>query len=221
MMIVQSTPGSRVPVPSPVFPVQYAEAGATWSLSQWEAEFARIPLVIRQEFISSLIDESGDLVRFGYRVGSVDWLVTGEGRWPGFSASYGALYETGQATDLHMTSKRVAVRSDQPVTLTLVHEFGHHIDTTFHRFRGEPWAPNSALRHRAPFAATWQTVSPSIPSALYGATNVAEWIAEQWRCQIHGDGATFLQLMGGSRSAADTIRAEWVSMFPTMPAFSY
>lgn len=217
-MIRQDTPTSRRPVTSAILPVQYAEAGMI-NVAAWEAEFARIPQAIRDEFCGWQVDENGSLVRFGYRFGSPEWLTSGEGYWPSFSAAYAGVYGSAKPIDVRFTSRRAALTG----TYAIVHEFGHHIDQTFRLVRGLDLAPhpNTALRYHAPFSTTWQTVRSSIPSALYGATSILEWIAEQWRCQIQGDGTMFLQLMGGSRTVADTIRAEWVSMFPSMPTFTY
>lgn len=225
MMLVQETAVSRSPVTSATIPIQYVDPNLTGDgLSAWETEYARIPADIRAEMSAWITDEAGLLVRFGYRIGNLSWLTDGVGYWPTFTSAVAGLYQSNQPTDLYMNSKRVAIRAYFGSSYSpLIHEFGHHIDQAFRRFRGidTQWLPNTALRFHAPFSTTWQAVSPNIPSSLYGATNILEWIAEQWRCQIQGDGVMFLQLMGNSRVAADTIRAEWVSMFPSMPALSY
>ncbi|WP_185116199.1 hypothetical protein, partial [Chryseobacterium hispalense] len=76
------------------------------------------------------------------------------------------------------------------------------------------------LSDQAPFTTLWAASSPTIPSALYGATNQREWFAELWRCQIEGSTSTFVQLAGGDRTRADALRAAFTSLLP-MPAFTY
>jgi hypothetical protein len=224
-MPVQTGRSSRVPVVSTALPVQYAQDTVTPELvAKWETWFQRIPQAIRDEMCKPYIDNYGSLNRFVYRFGLNPWLVEGEGFWPGYSVEYAGLY--GGPGDTRLTYNRVGIVAGsgyEAESSTLIHEFGHHIDQTFRRLRGldDTFRPNTALRFHAPFSTTWAELQASIPIYLYGATNILEWMAEQWRTQISGDGSTFLALMAGDRSVADRIRAEWVSMFPSMPAFSY
>lgn len=72
----------------------------------------------------------------------------------------------------------------------------------------------------------WNATYTSIPSALYGGTNIREWFAELWRCQVpspaspNGDVSSFLQLCGNDRTKADTVRATFTAALP-MPTFTY
>ncbi|MBQ9917800.1 MAG: hypothetical protein IJO71_11455 [Microbacterium sp.] len=203
-------------------PVQFIENDASVAavMGSAVADWARIPQAIRDEMCQWWVN-AGTLTRFGYRVGRSDWYTQGEGYWPGAEPNRG-MYESPIPTDVRMTSGRVLLASTRiPDGGSVVHEFGHHIDQALRVIRGidSVQLPNSALRFHAPFSTVWQTVSPNIPAALYGATNILEWIAEQWRCIIYGDSVTLLQLMGGDTTARDTMRAEWVRLFPSLASF--
>lgn len=226
MLVQPPTVPDRVPYASTVIPVQFAEPDARPGLlAGWETEFARIPQAIRDELTAPYIDEAGALNRLTYRFGSAAWLMTGPGVWIGWGPSTAGLYGSagGEGSDGAFLRGRIGCYTDgtQAGTFPIVHEFGHHIDRVLRPLRGAAWSPTSALNWQSPFAEVWAAHNADIPSPLYGKTNIREWFAEQWRCQIQGDGTMFLQLMGGNRIAADTIRAEWVSMFPSMPAFTY
>lgn len=106
-----------------------------------------------------------------------------------------------------------------------VHEFGHHIDSTYKGL----WPGYAGTDRRrlvlAEFAPLWRSSLPTIPDGLYGKTNEAEWFAELFTCQIvpgvsRYSPTLFVQLCGNRRELADQVRALFVSLLP-MPAFTY
>jgi hypothetical protein len=211
----------RVPVASSVIPVQFAEPSANLAAQRaaWEVEYARIPAVIRAEMEQWYLYGGVRLTRLTYRFGSATWLADGPGAWIGWASNYAGLYDSatvGGADAIFHNHKIACATNYRDGASAIVHEFGHHIDAVLTYLRGTPWGPLSALNYGTPFAETWAARHAQIPSAYYGATNIREWMAEQWRCIIQGDPATFKQLMGGDAPTATAIYAHWVTLFPSL-----
>ena len=124
------------------------------------------------------------------------------------------------------------VHATGTLNTSILHEYGHHIDFTYHRL----WSGgNSVLSllnspSTTPLSDLYTAAKPTIPTNLYGYTNSFEWFAELWTCQmldasfVYRDitaGSMFLQLAGNDQTRANAIRKAFTDLLPMPPFTGY
>lgn len=213
------TAPKRIPGPTPLYYTANDAAGRQFA-SQFLAEYNLIPAALRQALEkrigTAFVGRPFNVLKFiaGSRDDMYDEFGRGYGRNPG-DVYWAGLYR-GASSDV-MSGCSSAVLQAYAPSATIIHEFGHHLDN----WARSLWPIDGVTQTMTAipeFLAVWNASKADIPSVLYGATNMTEWFAEAWRCQIQGDTALFMQLVGNDSTRALALRKLFTDRLP-MPAF--
>lgn len=229
MLVQPPTTPQRVPGLVPGAPVYWLEnrepAVLAVQRAAISAEWATIPADIRATFTAPRRDAMGHFNSFhlvaGRRDIAFDQFGQGYGRRAG-NLDWAGLY-AGGTTDSRLYYNHAATRTEYSNGAhSVVHEFGHHVDRTYNQIvLGYVDARRfDRLVDKPEFAALWTAAYPTIPSALYGRTNSAEWFAELWKYQIQNSPTSIYQLAGLDWNRGAAIRNVFKSYFPTLPPMS-
>lgn len=227
------------PSPDPSAPNGLPLSAAT--VSAVNAAIAMIPSQIRNMLRGEVTVPYNTFTGQNYRRGAIRAFLAQA--YPGFSdttymtAQFPSAANAYHAPTVSDSKSPVAFHAGLdpastffPPTIVFVHEYGHHIDYCYSRIY-EAITENRTLTNqvgRMPFYDLFAAAYPTMPSDLYGHTNILEWFAECWTAQIiplntnyrRSDQAThFYELSGQSESRARSVRAAFTAILP-MPAFA-
>jgi hypothetical protein len=236
MLIEPSTTPTRLPLPNQIN--GWAENVALWANPATQSAITfgwnAIPQMIRDRFTKPLSGTNKGIRIYlgGDMLHEEDNTETA---WSGLYIANGPTWDPGP---------RLLLSLDNTVweSKSLVHEFGHHVDYTYHRLWGSDLAdesikqltttgPLSGLYAEASTAwATWQAAAPDDDTfknfSPYGFANSQEWFAElfaYWLIDTSGhdnytgQAQALLILAGMDISRQQRIHDAFKAFLPDMP----
>lgn len=184
---------------------------------------AYIPMSIRTP-IEQWVVAAGENMKMTFAVASVGTLFEKSqllmrlAGWGYASDQYGGLYGGRQSFVI------------QNVISTFVHEYGHHVDSTYGGATGIPPIQGQTALNYAVFPGFWRVASPNIPTPLYGGTSSVEWFAEIFAASLvpgyiggggSGSSNLFRDLAGQSDDVAGALRAKLMETLPDLPVLGW